>query len=62
MKRFLSVAVLVAAVLASQAWAAMAPWYTWESQVTGRLVCAQNSPGEGWKRFAGPFNNGGCRP
>lgn len=44
-----------------QAHAGMAPWYRWESQVDGRLVCSQWSPGEGWKRFAGPYTNGACR-
>ncbi|WP_408980611.1 hypothetical protein [Pseudomonas sp. B21-032] len=52
---------LLAVLLMSQVWADAAPWYRWESQVTGRLVCAQFSPGEGWKRFAGPFNNAACR-
>ncbi|VVM61032.1 hypothetical protein PS623_01257 [Pseudomonas fluorescens] len=44
-----------------QAQAGTAAWWRWESQVDGRLVCSQWSPGEGWKRFAGPFNNAGCR-
>ncbi|MFD2643323.1 hypothetical protein [Pseudomonas japonica] len=61
MKR-LMVGLLLGAVLTGQAAAAMAPWFRWESQADGRLVCSQHSPGEGWKRFAGPFNNAGCRP
>ncbi|MDR0280536.1 MAG: hypothetical protein LBJ37_21915 [Paucimonas sp.] len=60
MKRYLIAGLLV--LVATQAVAAMAPWYRWESQADGRLVCAQHAPGEGWKRFAGPFNNAGCRP
>ncbi|MEJ5865337.1 hypothetical protein [Pseudomonas farsensis] len=44
-----------------QVQAATAPWWRWESQADGRLVCAQWAPGEGWKKFAGPFNNAGCR-
>ncbi|MBA1200817.1 hypothetical protein G7009_03350 [Pseudomonas capeferrum] len=55
---------LVAFALAScllQAQAGMAPWYRWESQADGRLVCSQWSPGKGWKRFAGPYHNAGCR-
>nr|WP_314875910.1 hypothetical protein [uncultured Pseudomonas sp.] len=44
-----------------QVQAGTAPWWRWESQVDGRLVCSQWSPGQGWKRFAGPFNNAGCR-
>lgn len=52
---------LAAALCLLQAQAAAAPWWRWESQADGRLVCSQWSPGEGWKRFAGPFNNAGCR-
>lgn len=48
-------------LLAVHAGADMAAWYRWESQADGRLVCSQLSPGEGWRRFAGPFNNGACR-
>ncbi|QGW80034.1 hypothetical protein GPJ81_19095 [Pseudomonas alkylphenolica] len=56
----LALAVL-AVLLMTQVRADAAPWYRWESQVDGRLVCAQFSPGDGWKRFAGPFNNAACR-
>jgi len=49
-------------LLAAQSWAAMADWYRWESQADGRLVCSQHSPGDGWRRFAGPFNNAACKP
>ncbi|XAE40826.1 hypothetical protein WMF93_18360 [Pseudomonas alkylphenolica] len=52
---------LFAVLLMTRGEAAAAPWYRWESQVDGRLVCAQFSPGDGWKRFAGPFNNAACR-
>ncbi|PWB33602.1 hypothetical protein DCO48_09585 [Pseudomonas sp. SDI] len=58
----LTVVVLGALAVSALAWADMAAWYSWESQADGRLVCSQWSPGEGWKRFAGPFNNGACRP
>lgn len=61
MKGTLTFAGLVLMVLAVNASADMAPWYRWESQADGRLVCSQQSPGEGWRRFAGPFNNAGCR-
>ncbi|RWU20710.1 hypothetical protein DM813_15890 [Pseudomonas alkylphenolica] len=50
-----------AALLVTAVRADAAAWYRWESQADGRLVCAQFSPGEGWKRFAGPFNNAACR-
>ena len=52
---------LAAALCLLQVQAAAAPWGRWGSQADGRLVCSQWSPGEGWKRFAGPYNNAGCR-
>ncbi|WP_189395664.1 hypothetical protein [Pseudomonas laurentiana] len=62
LRRLLRVGVLLGVLLlAAQSWAAMASWYRWESQATGRLVCAQVSPGEGWRLFSGPYNNGACR-
>lgn len=62
LKRWVGVGVLLGGLLlAAQSWAGMAAWYWWESQATGRLVCAQVSPGEGWRLFSGPYNNGGCR-
>lgn len=36
-----------------------APWYTWESQRDGRIVCAQTMRGA-WKRLGGPFEDGRC--
>lgn len=62
MLKKLSVVAFLLSVLTSLAWADMASWYSWESQADGRLVCSQWSPGDGWKRFAGPFTNGACRP
>lgn len=52
-------ALLLSCVLQSQA--APAPFYLWQSQVTGKLICKQVSPGEGWRLFSGPFLDGGCK-
>ncbi len=41
--------------------AAPAPFYQWQSKLTGRYLCAQTKPGEGWVLHAGPYNNAGCR-
>jgi hypothetical protein len=41
-------------------WAGNAGWYRWESRLEGRFVCAQTSPGEGWKQIAGPFRDSSC--
>ncbi|WP_312936029.1 hypothetical protein [Pseudomonas sp.] len=41
--------------------AAPAPFYLWQSKLTGRYQCSQHQPGEGWVWHAGPFNNAGCR-
>ncbi|NBA95747.1 hypothetical protein [Pseudomonas sp. R5(2019)] len=49
-------------LLTLQAQAAPAPFFRWQSLATGRYLCAQVDPGKGWMKFAGPFNNAGCRP
>lgn len=41
--------------------AAPADWYRWQSKQTGRLICKQTSPGDGWQRHSGPYLDGGCR-
>ena len=58
MKRWTLCAALILAVTAQ---AAPAPWYQWQSKVTGRLMCAQVDPGDGWLRHSGPYDNAGCR-
>jgi hypothetical protein len=47
-------------LVAASAWAGGAAWYRWESRIEGRLICAQTSPGEGWKQIAGPFVDATC--
>jgi len=54
-------AALLALLCLCQAHAGPAPYWRWESKVDGRLICAQVSPGDGWKRFNGPYNNARCR-
>lgn len=41
-------------------WAGGAAWYRWESRTSDAYVCAQTSPGEGWKQIAGPFRDATC--
>ncbi|MET1077588.1 MAG: hypothetical protein ABWY06_06155 [Pseudomonas sp.] len=48
------------ALLALPCAAAPAPWYQWRSLADGALFCAQFSPGAGWERVAGPFDNARC--
>lgn len=50
----------VLALPAWTAWAGNAAWYRWESRLEARMVCAQSSPGEGWKRVAGPYSDAAC--
>jgi hypothetical protein len=38
-----------------------APWYKWQSKLTGRVVCLQSSPGEGWEKFNGPYKDPRCK-
>lgn len=53
-------AALLSSLLALSALAAPAPWFLWESQLNGRRVCAQASPGPGWTRLTGPFRDARC--
>lgn len=45
---------------ATVATAAMAPWYTWRSQIDNAVHCAQTSPGFGWVRDGGPYRDARC--
>ena len=36
-------------------------WYRWQSTLTGKYICKQFSPGEGWQEHAGPFYDAQCR-
>ncbi|KPC49694.1 hypothetical protein [Amantichitinum ursilacus] len=37
-----------------------APWYRWISTLDGKQVCAQASPGSGWRQGDGPFRDPHC--
>lgn len=37
-----------------------APWYKWHSQEADYEVCAQFSPGDGWVKVKGPFEDSKC--
>lgn len=39
--------------------AAPAPWHLWQSKLTGGVICAQHSPGDGWVQLAGSFSTAG---
>ena len=54
--------VLAAGLLCAAALAAPAPWYYWRSQVDGKRICAQTSPGAGWTRDSDAFEGPGCQP
>lgn len=53
-------ALLGAMTACAAALAAPAPWYLWKSNADGKTFCSQASPGDGWFRFKGPFDNGRC--
>ena len=44
-------------------WASAKPaaWYLWASQLDGRLICQQVSPGSGWKVQRGPYRDARCQ-
>ena len=41
--------------------AAQAPWYWWQSTLTGKQICRQNSPGEGWQQLTQPYLDARCQ-
>jgi hypothetical protein len=58
----MKVLALIAAVLfiTVTAWAGPAPWYKWHSREADYEVCAQFSPGDGWVKVKGPFEDSKC--
>jgi hypothetical protein len=50
------VAFLISAV-SVVALANAAPWYQWNSNLNGKIFCAQTSPGEAWTRDSGPYKD-----
>jgi hypothetical protein len=51
-------ALMLASIVAAHA--APAAWHIWRSLTDGGETCAQNSPGAGWERFAGPYQDARC--
>lgn len=43
------------------AYSAAAPWYRWRNRVDRTILCAQNSPGDVWEKFQGPYQDSRCR-
>jgi hypothetical protein len=41
--------------------AAQAPWYWWQSTLSGKQICRQTSPGEGWQQLAKPYLDARCQ-
>lgn len=58
LRHALAAATVLCATLA--ALAQPAPWYRWTSKVDGRSVCLQTTPGPGWDRSSGPYDNAAC--
>ena len=48
--------------VAAAALAAPAPWYQWRSTLDGKLACLQASPGAGWVKAGGPYDDARCQP
>ena len=61
MQRFEWIAAALFLLWASTAVAEPAPWYRWQSVVTGETVCAQTSPGPGWTRLDAVFVDPKCQ-
>ncbi|MBR0566632.1 hypothetical protein J5J83_10950 [Azoarcus sp. L1K30] len=53
--------ILLLLATANLAIGAPAPWYRWESRIDGRQVCAQASPGAGWRQLPRAYVDLNCR-
>lgn len=42
--------------------AAPASWFQWKSTLDGKIVCMQVSPGAGWVKASGPYDDSRCQP
>ncbi len=51
--------ILLLLLLCTTSMAEQAPWYQWQSKITGGLICAQHSPGQGWVQQAAHFRTAG---
>jgi len=60
MKTRSSISFICAALLCTAVWADAAPWYKWRSKFNDYDICAQTSPGDGWVRSKGPFQDAHC--
>jgi hypothetical protein len=58
MKSILAMSLMLLCVVA---WASGAPWYRWQNTVDKTIMCTQNSPGEFWVRYQGPFMESNCK-
>ena len=47
--------------VAALAKAEPAPGYQWQSKLDGKTVCAQASPGAGWRQGNGPYKDPHCQ-
>lgn len=41
--------------------ASEAPWYKWKNKSDRTILCAQNTPGESWDLYQGPFMESHCK-
>lgn len=51
---------LFLAIFVSNVFAQPAPWYKWSSKLNGKEFCAQTSPGDGWEKVSGPYQDARC--
>jgi len=54
------IAFAAGALFCTALWADLAPWYKWRSRFNDYDICAQTSPGDGWVKVKGPFQDAHC--
>lgn len=59
MKKLYAVLVILA-MSEVAAFASGAPWYRWINVSDRTVICAQNSPGDGWVSYKGPYMESRC--
>lgn len=60
MKPIQITSVALIALFSLSIFAGPAPWYKWQSKLNGKITCAQTSPGDGWKKYGGPYKDARC--
>jgi len=54
-------ALVMLVLICIAAFASEAPWYKWKNNVDRTILCSQNSPGDAWDVYDGPYKESRCK-